>query len=31
MVKVTLNGKEVKTEELELSQKIIEYIVSLLD
>nr|DAO52701.1 MAG TPA: hypothetical protein [Caudoviricetes sp.] len=31
MVKVTLNGEEVKTEELELSQKIIEYIVSLLD
>ena len=30
MVKVTLNGEEVKTEELELSQKIIEYIVSLL-
>lgn len=31
MVKVTLNGEEVKTEELELLQKIIEYIVSLLD
>nr|DAP01733.1 MAG TPA: hypothetical protein [Caudoviricetes sp.] len=31
MVKVTLDGEEVKTEELELSQKIIEYIVSLLD
>ena len=31
MVKVTLNGEEVKTEELELSQKIIEYTVSLLD
>nr|DAR30149.1 MAG TPA: hypothetical protein [Caudoviricetes sp.] len=31
MVRVTLNGEEVKTEELELSQKIIEYIVSLLD
>lgn len=31
MVKVTLNGEEVKMEELELSQKIIEYIVSLLD
>ncbi len=31
MVRVTLNGEEIKTEELELSQKIIEYIVSLLD
>lgn len=31
MIKITMNGKEVKTEDIELPKKIIEQIISAID